>query len=81
MNPKREAPMSRFALVYLLGAALVAVGVSVLIASTDFDPNPFMENLTNETGQLSGVVVASAGAVVVAIAAAAHSVRKAFDKD
>jgi hypothetical protein len=66
--------MNRLALVFLLGAVLVAVGVSVLIASTDFDPNPFMENLTNETGQLSGVVVASTGVVVVAIAAAAQAV-------
>jgi hypothetical protein len=66
--------MNRLALVFLLGAALAAVGVVVLIASTDFDPNPFMENQTNETGQLAGVVVASAGAVIVAIAAAAQAV-------
>jgi len=62
------------ALVFALGGVLVAIGLTVLIASTDFDPNPFMENTTNETGQLAGVVVGSAGAVIAAIAAAAHAV-------
>ena len=71
--------MNRLALVFLLGAALVAVGVIVLITSTDFDPNPFMENRTNETGQLAGVVVTSAGTVVVAIAAAAQAICRSIE--
>jgi len=69
------------ALLFAFGGVLVAVGVIVLIASTDFDPNPFMENMTNETGQLAGVVVGSAGAVVVAIAAAAHAVCRSLTRD
>lgn len=71
--------MNRLALVFLLGAVLVAVGVSVVIASTDFDPNPYLENLTNETGQLAGVVVASAGAVIVAIGAATAAVCRSLE--
>lgn len=70
---------SGLALVYVLGGALVAVGVSVLMASTDFDPNPFMEDMTNPTGQLAGVVVASGGAVVVAIASAANAVCRSIE--
>jgi hypothetical protein len=62
------------ALVFAFGGVLATVGVIVLVNSTHFNPNPFMENMTNETGQLAGVVVASAGAVIVAIAAAAQAV-------
>lgn len=69
------------ALVFTLGTALVAVGIWVLVASTHFDPNPFMENLTNETGQLAGVVVGSAGAVVVAIGAAALAVCRSLQRE
>jgi hypothetical protein len=69
----------RLALVFALGAALVAVGVSVLVASTDFDPNPFLENQTNPTGQLAGVLVASTGAVVLAIAAATAAVCRSLE--
>jgi hypothetical protein len=73
--------MNRLALVFLLGAVLVAVGAMVLITSTDFDPNPFLENQTNETGQLAGTLVASAGAVIVAIAAAAQAICRGLTTD
>jgi len=71
--------MNRLALVLLLGAALFAVGVVVLLVSTDFNPNPFMENRSNETGQLAGVVVAAAGTVVLAIGAVGQSICRSIE--
>jgi hypothetical protein len=51
----------------------------VLINCTDFDPNPFMENESNPTGQISGVVVASVGAVIVAIGAATTAICRSIE--
>jgi len=61
-------------LVIGLGGVLVAVGLFVLINSTHFNPNPFMENESNPIGQISGVVVASIGLVIAAIGAAALAI-------
>ena len=69
-----ERIQTRLAIVFILGAVLVVTGVIVLINSTHFNPNPFMENNSNPTGQLSGVVVAATGMLVISISAAAGAV-------
>jgi hypothetical protein len=66
-------------LVFVLGGALVVTGLIVLINCTDFDPNPFMENESNPIGQISGVVVASVGVVIVAIGAATTAICRSIE--
>jgi len=58
----------------LTGGVLVVIGLIVLISSTDFDPNVFLEDETNPMGQLMGVIVAAAGLVVVAVAVGAGAI-------
>lgn len=66
-------------LVTSLGGVLVVLGVIVLLRSTDFDPNPFMENMSNPTGQISGVIVAAVGAVISAIGVAAMMICRSIE--
>lgn len=66
-------------LVFALGGALVATGLLVLSLSTDFNPNPFMENESNPIGQISGVVVAATGVLVAAIGAAAMAICRSIE--
>jgi hypothetical protein len=66
-------------LVTSLGGVLVVLGVIVLCRSTDFDPNPFMQNMSNPTGQISGVIVASIGAVIAAIGTAAMAICRSIE--
>jgi hypothetical protein len=66
-------------LVTSLGGVLIVLGVIVLCRSTDFDPNPFMQNMSNPTGQISGVIVASIGAVIAAIGTAAMAICRSIE--
>lgn len=65
----------------LIGGVLTVIGLIVLVNSTDFDPNPFLENQSNPMGQLIGVVVAAAGLLVVAIEVAAGAICRALQRE
>lgn len=80
-TPEKGTPAMHktLALVFAFGGVLVAVGVIVLINSTHFNPNPFMENESNAIGQVSGVVVASTGVLVAAIGAAAMAICRSIE--
>lgn len=65
----------------IVGGVLVVVGLIVLINSTDFDPNPFLEDETNPMGQLMGVIVGAAGLVVATIAIGAGAVCRALQRN
>lgn len=62
----------------IVGGVLVVVGLIVLINSTEFDPNPFLEEQSNRMGQLIGVIVGATGLIVIAIEVGAGAVCRAL---